>query len=915
MTATVSGGSAPTPVAQTWHALTPGEVCDQLGTDVDRGLTAGEAAARLAQYGPNVLQKEAKPSVLAVAMQQVRDPMNIMLIVVAVVSLLIQEWSTGILVAFLVALNVVLGTRQELKARASVEALAEMQIPQARLMRDGELVSVPATDVVPGDLVAVESGDIVVADGRIVRATNLETQEAALTGESAPIPKGADAVEADAALGDRTDMAFQNTSVTRGTANFVVTATGMNTEVGKIAGLLQSVQRSRSPLQQQLDGLTKWLGVVAWTALAIVVIAGLARDLDFSDLLLLGTAMAISAIPTGMPTFVQGMLSYGARQLADARAIVRNLSDVETLGSTSAINTDKTGTLTLNQMTATKLFFGGEWFAIEGGGYSKQGAILGVAGKDLPDFHPLALASVLASDATVTDDGQAIGDPTEAALVVLAAKVGVDATISRREYPRLADVPFDSAYKYMATFHEHERPDGGKEIVELVKGAPDVVLDLSSQALWRGEQVDVASVRQQFLDANRELSESGLRVLALAFRRMPNDQKAAIEHDPQAQVTDLVFAALVGIIDPLRAEAKAAVKDALQAGIDVRMITGDHAITAKAIADQLGLGPGVITGPDFAELPDTELKERLPQLHVFGRVSPQDKLRLATVMQEQGLVVAMTGDAVNDAAALKKADIGVAMGSGSEVSKQAAKMVLTDDNFATLVHAVALGRDIYHKITAYIRYQMSQLFGLVSLFLIAAVFDINDGVALQPMMAIFLNFFVAIFPVIAIMTDVTDPTVMRDKPRDPKLAIFNRQTGPRWIAYGLVLGLMSMIPLVWGPDEPSIDDPSVAMTMAFAVMGVSTILSGFAMRHDRKPALVDLTIKFAGTLAAGGLIVIFATEFRFLQQWLLTTPLTGPQWAAVLGLALVMPVVVEADKLIQRLRTHDHAAVSGAPKS
>jgi Ca2+-transporting ATPase len=894
----VTGSSPPA----NWHALGPEEVRENVETDLERGLTSTEATARLAQYGPNMLQKEAKPSVWAVALQQVRDPMNIMLLAVTVVSLLIGEWSTALIVALLVALNVVLGTRQELKARASVEALAEMQIPQARVVRDGTLTGVAATDVVPGDVVAVESGDIVVADGRIVRATNLETQEAALTGESAPIPKGVATVAADAALGDRTDMVYQNTSVTRGTANFVVTATGMETEVGKIAGLLQSVQRTRSPLQQQLDGLTKWLGVVAWSALAIVVVAGLARDLDFSDLLLLGTAMAISAIPTGMPTFVQGMLSYGARNLADARAIVRNLSDVETLGATSAINTDKTGTLTLNQMTATKLLFGGDWFTIEGGGYSKRGAILGAAGQPLPDFNPLALACVLASDATVTDDGQAVGDPTEAALVVLAAKVGVDATISRREFPRLADVPFDSAYKYMATFHRYER-DGAEEIVQLVKGAPDVVLDLSSHALWHGQHVDVAAVRDQLLDANRELSEQGLRVLALAFRRTSADAAEAIQRDPQAAVTDLVFASLVGIIDPLRAEAKAAVSDALQAGIDVRMITGDHAITAQAIANQLGLGPGAITGPEFAALSDDEVKARLGELHVFGRVSPEDKLRLATLMQQQGLVVAMTGDAVNDAAALKKADIGVAMGSGSEVSKQAAKMVLTDDNFATLVHAVALGRDIYHKITSYIRYQMSQLFGLVSLFLIAAVFAINDGVALQPMMAIFLNFFVAIFPVIAIMTDVTDPTVMRDKPRDPKVAIFNKRTGPRWIFYGIVLGLMSTIPLVWGPDEPSIDEASVAMTMAFAVMGASTILSGFVMRHDRLPAFSNMTTKFAGVLGGGALIVIFATEFRFLQQWLLTTPLTGPQWAAVLGLALVMPVVVELDKFVQRVRS------------
>jgi Ca2+-transporting ATPase len=892
----------PGPTSQdAWHALTAESTAGRLNTDLQRGLSHAEASARLATYGPNALQKETEASLWSIALQQLRDPMNIMLVIVTVVSLFIREFSTAALVGILVALNVVLGTRQEMKAQASVRALAELQIPQARVVRDGSLVSIDATDVVPGDLVAVESGDIVVADGRIVRSANLETQEAALTGESAPIAKDPTPVDAASALGDRTDMLFQNTSVTRGTANLVVTATGMQTEVGKIAGLLQSVKRTKSPLQQQLDGLTKWLGVVAWTALAIVVAAGLARGLAFKDLLLLGVAMAVSAIPTGMPTFVQGMLSYGARKLAEARAIVRNLTDVETLGSTSAINTDKTGTLTLNQMTATRLLYGGEWFNISGGGYGKQGSITGSAGAANPDFDPLAMACVLASDATVSDDGAVVGDPTEAALVVLAAKVGVDAELTRNAHPRLAEVPFDSVYKYMATFHRwpDEHADG---IVEVVKGAPDVVLDLSTQALWDGAPVDIAGVRDRILDANRELSEQGLRVLALAYRRMATSEATAITADPQTQVSELVFAALVGIIDPLRAEAKTAVTDALGAGIDVRMITGDHAITAKAIADQLGLGPGVITGPEFAQLSDDELKRRLPELHVFGRVAPEDKLRLASVMQEQGLVVAMTGDAVNDAAALKKADIGVAMGSGSEVSKQAAKMVLTDDNFATLVHAVALGRDIYHKITAYIRYQMSQLFGLVSLFLIATIFDINQGVALQPMMVIFLNFFVAILPVIAIMTDDTDPNVMRDKPRDPTVAIFNARTGPRWIAYGLVLGGMSTIPLVWGPDQPSISNASISMTMAFCVMGISTVLSGFAMRHDRAPAFTQPLLRFASILAVGALIVVLSTQFEFLQRLLLTTSLNKGQWAAVLGLALVMPLVVEIDKFVQRVR-------------
>src|SRR5262249_1577999 len=373
--------------------------------------------------------------------------------------------------------------------------------------------------------------------------------------------------------------------------------------------------------------------------------------------------------------------------------------------------------------------------------------------------------------------------------------------------------------------------------------------------------------------------ERGLRVLALAARDLDEAAMAAAMADPMAAVTDLVFVALVGIVDPLRTEAKDAVHVALKAGIDVRMITGDHTVTARAIADELGLGPGVITGTELEHLTDPEVVERLPGLHVFGRVAPEDKLRLARLMQESGDVVAMTGDAVNDAAALKKADIGVAMGSGSEVSKQAAKMVLTDDNFATLVHAVALGRDIYHKITAYIRYQMSQLFGLVALFLIATVFDINKGVALQPVMVIYLNFFVAVLPVIAIMTDVTDPHVMKDKPRDPKVAIFNRNTGPRWVLYGLVLGVVSAISLVWGPDAPSIDQASVSMTMAFCVMGIGTVLSGFVMRHDRSSAFTQPLLKFASVLAIGALVVVFGNEFGVLQRWLLRWPLSTCRWA------------------------------------
>jgi Ca2+-transporting ATPase len=880
-----------------------------LGTDTAQGLTHREAARRLQDVGPNKLSSEKPPSVWVVALSQLRDPMNIMLIAVAVASLLIAQVSTAVLVAALVLLNVVLGTRQELKARASVDALAKLQVPQTRVLREGSLEMIPAEEVVPGDLVRLEAGDVVPADGRILVSATLETQEAALTGESAPISKGAEVLPGpDVALGDRTNMLFQNTSVTRGTATMVVTATGMQTEMGRIATMLTSVERTRSPLQKELDGLTRVLGIIAWSAVALIIVVGLIRNLPAEDVLLLGTAMAISAIPTGLPTFVQAMLSYGARQLAEAKAVVKNLTDVETLGATSAINTDKTGTLTLNQMMVSTLYVDGAWFTVDGEGYAKTGGVRSVAGSQVPDFTRLAYALVLDSDATVGDDGSVIGDPTEAALVVLAAKLGVDAEETRRAYPRLAEVPFDSDYKFMATFHRIEI-EGNDYVVELVKGAPDVVIDRCSRAggPFRSSPVPIEQERERIEAANRRMGEQGLRVLAFAARIIAPEDQPMLSVDPMRLTRDLGFVGMVGIIDPLRPSAKAAVETALHAGIDVRMITGDHAVTAHAIGESLGLGEGAISGAELQALSDEELRRRLPRLHVFGRVTPEDKLRLARIMQGEGLIVAMTGDAVNDAAALKQADIGVAMGSGSEVSKQAARMILTDDNFGTLVHAVELGRSIYGKVVSYIRYQMSQLLSLVLLFVTATVFNINSGVAMTPLMVLFLNFFVAIFPVVVIMLDPPDPDIMNRPPRDAKVPITNAPAVTRWVLYGAVLFLAALVPLVVGPDEPSADAPSAAMTMCYVVVGLGTIFSGVVMRRDPTSGLVPplLTAVKWSAIPAG--LLVLSTELDFLQHGLLTQSLSGLQWLACIGLGLVMPVVVEADKWLRRRRLHPPA--------
>ncbi|MWB98941.1 cation-translocating P-type ATPase [Agromyces seonyuensis] len=885
---------------RTWFTEEPNAVVAAVGGDRDRGLSAAEAAKRLAEHGPNSIAAEPSPSVWQVALRQLADPMNIMLVAVAIVSLLIDQLSVGILVGALVVLNLVLGTRQEMKAKASVDALAKMQIPQARVVRDGALVQVDATTLVPGDLLALEAGDIVPADGRILRSATLETQEAALTGESAPIPKDATTLErTDTTIGDRSNMVFQNTQVTRGTASVVVTDTGMTTQMGRIASMLSAVKPAKSPLQRELDSLTGVLGWIAWGAVAIIVITGLARGQEVASVILLGISMAISAIPTGMPSFVQAMLSYGARQLAEHKAVVKNLTDVETLGATSAINSDKTGTLTMNEMTVESLYHRGEWYTVSGSGYEKTGDIRGVAGEPSPDFAVLAAGLALCSDATVSDDGAVVGDPTEAALVVLAAKMGADAGLTRAKFPRLAEVPFDSAYKFMGTFHEvPEQLEGGT--VVFVKGGPDVVLDRCGSAATADGIVALDEARETIVAANDSLSTQGLRVLAFAYRRFAPG--TTLPADPMDAIADLTFVGLVGIIDPLRPSSKEAVRIAHEAGIEVRMITGDHAITAAAIGDKLGLGDGAASGADLQAMSDDEIKRALPHLHVFGRVTPEDKLRLARLMQEEGAVVAMTGDAVNDAAALKQADIGVAMGSGSEVTKQAGKMILVDDNFGTLVTAVRLGRSIYEKIVSYVRFQMSQLFSLVLLFLAASLFDINDGVPLTPIMVLFLNFFVAIFPVIAILLDPTPDGIMQKPPRDPKKTIANRGAVTLWFLYGGVLFIVTLVPLLVLPDELSSTEPNVPVTMAFVVAAFGAILSGLVMRRDPESGLGQPILVAVKWLSIPVVLTVAAVELEFLQRLVGTVGLDGGQWVSCLGLALIVPLVVEVEKAIRRAR-------------
>jgi Ca2+-transporting ATPase len=893
-----------TPEEIAWYSVPTQDAARRLNVMPDRGLEDYEAARRLAEHGPNELPKEPPPSRWSVARGQLLNPMNIMLLIVGAASIAIGQVPTAIVVLALVTFNVVMGTNQEMKAQASVDALASLQVPRARVRRSGEVAEVDSTTLVPGDIALIEAGDVVPADGRIVSSATLEVQEAALTGESAPVAKNRETLpEGEVALGDRTDMVFQNTQVTRGAATFVVTATGQDTQMGQIAGMVTATKRTRSPLQRELDGMTKVFGTIAWLAVAVIAIVGILRGQDITTLVLLCVSTAIASIPVGLPTFVQTMLSSGAQRLAAAKAVVKSLSDVETLGGTTVINSDKTGTLTMNAMTATTMLAAGDWYRVSGPGYQKTGTIMGVAGGEVPDFRRLALGLALCTDAIVGDDESVIGDPTEAAFVVLAAKMGVDAAETRSALPRRAEVPFDSEYKFMATFHDRPATLTAGMLREshfmCVKGALDVVLERCGTVLWHGEQVPVGAVRAEILAANRQLSERGLRVLAFAARDLDDAAMAPALVHPMAAVTDLVFVALVGIMDPLRAEAKEAVGTALRAGIDVRMITGDHTVTARAIADELGLGSGVITGTELQHLTDAELTARLPALHVFGRVAPEDKLRLARLMQESGDVVAMTGDAVNDAAALKQADIGVAMGSGSEVSRQAAKIVLTDDNFATLVHAVDLGRDIYRRISSYVKLQLTILSSVLQLMVYATILNINHGIALFPLQLLFCKFFVVITVVIGFIADVPDPSVMHRPPRKPGTKMVNRPQLVRWFVSGFLVAAIVLAVLEWGPGKPSTTDASVNMTMAFAIVSFSAVNLGLVMRREREPAWSRPLFPYLGWIILGWVLTWAAVELGMFQRLLKTESLTGGQWLVVLALSLVMPAVVGVDKAIQ----------------
>jgi Ca2+-transporting ATPase len=887
-----------------WYRLSPKEVSNRLQVDPARGLSTAEAQQRLQKYGPNRLSGKKKESGLQAFLRQYRDFMQIILLAAAIISLVFtRELGTALLLFSLTIFNAVLGLRQESKAEESLAALQKMLKDIARVRRDGQAIEIDAEELVPGDIVLIEAGNRVPADGRLFVAATLEIEEAALTGESTPTLKSTDAIDkAEVGIGDRLCMAFMNTSVTRGRGEMIVTGTGMNTEIGHIADLLNKTEADKTPLQKQLDRLTIVIAGIAGITFVLMVIMGLRAGQPFQEIFIAGVALAISAIPTGMPAVVTTLYSMGTRVLASQNAIVKRLPSVETLGSVSAICSDKTGTLTLNKMTAREFSIPGQnRFNVTGEGYSTTGQILHVGGAKF-DLDAILLPMALCSDARL-DGENLIGDPTEGALIVLAEKGGIHVDGARKMYPRAAEVPFDSEYKFMATFHNMTNEQGKPVVRCFVKGAPDVLIARGGSYLMpQGQILPITAENRQIAFAeNDRMAKAGERVMVIARRDFDPQS-----FDPKGDLIDLVnnltLLAMVGIVDPPRPEAKAAIAKCKGAGIQVRMITGDHAVTAATIGHELGIPGTALTGTQFAAMSDEDLLGQLPNIGIIARVAPEDKIRLVSLLQKSGNIVAMTGDGVNDAPALKKADIGVAMGiTGTEVSKEAAVMILTDDNFATIVKAVEYGRAIYDNLSKYIRFQMEALVGFIVSFLVAAMLGIAGGIPFAPLAVLWVNFLVQVPIAIALGFDKPSPGLMENKPRPLSQPVLSRMQWLRIIFLGAIMAAGTLAVEAYYERI----DAVLASTMALTVFSLFSIAIGLSARSETQSVLNRDILADRRQVEIYGLtliLVFIATELRFLQRILGTTPLSSDQWLLCFGVAFTLLLIDESIKFVMRRR-------------
>ena len=894
------------PDSTAWFALSTEDALEKQGVDREQGLAAADVKSRLAKYGPNKFTSAKKVTRWQMFLRQFKDPMQIFLVVSGGICLFLpDQLSTGILLLLLTLFNALLGMNQEGKATSAADALSKKLVVTAKTRRDGDLVDVSMDQLVPGDIVNLQAGDLVPADARILDAATLEIDESALTGESVPSPKQTAAVAADAELADRADMAFMNTQVTRGSGVILVVTTGMDTQVGHISGMLSSTVEEETPLTKQINGLTRQILLLAGFALVASLVLGFARGGEFDDLFLAAIALMIAAIPTALPAIDTAILSRGSQMLAKAGAIVKQLRSVETLGSTSALNSDKTGTLTMNQMTAVAMSLAGRRYTITGTGYSTTGVITQAAGQSSVKLEPYLLPMALCSDAEVRD-GELTGDPTEGALVVLATKGGIDVDQTREAYPRVATLPFDAAYKLMATFHDWTDGSGKKVVRAYIKGSPNELLKRAASVDGPdGKAVPVAQKHDAYLAERDRMAKQGMRLMGTGVKDFD-----PATFDPTADllkaIEGLELLALVGITDPPRPAAQAAIAEGQAAGMQIRMITGDAALTGAVVAKQLGIKGRAITGAEFRAMSDEEARSEVGGIGVIGRVTPEDKVELVDVLREKDNIVAMTGDGVNDAPAIKKADIGIAMGiTGTQVTKAAADMILSDDNYATIIKAVSIGRNVYDNLLRFIRFQMAACYAYITVFLGAAIFNILSGTPFQPIQAMWLMLTVNVCEAIGLGFGKPRDGLMKEKPRPKDQKILPPRLN-LWLAFvGLWIGAGCLAIMAWA--DGAFDDMT-AQTMGVTAFALFRIVSALETADETRSVFSGYIFDNPMLLKATGLsivLIVAATELGILQEFLSMEALSGEQWLICIGVALTLVIPEEIRKFFRIKAGHE----------
>jgi Ca2+-transporting ATPase len=911
-------------VTVSWHALKIEDVLKTLVTTIYEGLTSVEAKDRLDKFGLNQLVEAPRPSFIMMVLDQLKSFVVLLLIGASIVSAILGEWVDASAIIAIVILNTVLGVIQESKAEQALAALKKLAAPEALVLRDGHKKTVPASELVPGDVVFLEAGNFIPADVRLVEAVNLRIDEAALTGESVPVQKNmADVIAADSPIGDRKNTAFMGTTVTYGRGKGIVVSTGMHTQLGLIATMLQSVETEETPLQKKLEQLGKTLGWACLAICAIVFAVGWIRGGQPLEMFMVAVSLAIAAVPEGLPAIVTISLALGMREMVRRHALIRHLASVETLGSATVICSDKTGTLTQNEMTVTRIWTDHQFFDVSGTGYQPEGDFL-IDGKkiDPRDYQGMLTSlwiGAINNDAELEYDHEGhflrmVGDPTEGSILVAAAKAGAIPHVINSAYPRDGEIPFDSTRKRMVTVHKVFKPcyedislfkdsSPKSQYVIAIKGAPDVVLNLCTAYHPMDDSAPkplTPEVRQEILSANDNMTNQALRVLGLAYKLVSSKPASYTEKELEE---NLVFAGLVGMIDPARPEVTPALQEAREAGIRTIMITGDYPNTACAIAEKITLvepGNSAISGKQLDEMSDAQLKEAVTTTNVFARVSPEHKMRIVKALQANNQVVAMTGDGVNDAPAIKLADIGVAMGiTGTDVAKETADMVLTDDNYASIVSAVEQGRIIYSNIRKFVYYLISC--NMAEIFVIFLPTILGKGSPLQAIQLLWLNLVTDGAPALALGTEKGDPDIMQQKPRPFNEPIINKHMQIGVAIQAIFITTATLLAYFIGLAHNEV----YAQTMAFITLSVSELLRAYTARSEYFPLLKIGVFKnkFMNYAVGSSLILILLVLYvPFLNTIFKTVPLGFTEWEKILPLILLPSIAAEVTKAFLRKR-------------